>query len=780
MPCLDLQELERVLLGRVPLSDDDAAQLERHLTECPRCEQAAEQFGVGDRIHEAVRAQAGVPPAEPAAATLITRIKSGCVTVGSRLNVAEQAGAGNSLAEDYSFLSPPEHADEIGRLGPYRVLSVLSAGGMGIVFRAEEPALKRLVALKVMRPELAARPEARRLFLREAQTAARLTHDHIVAVYRVEEANGIPYLAMPLLPGETLEARLAQRIEADTRVPVAEVVAIGRHIAEALAEVHNEGLVHGDIKPANIWLEERRDRSAYRAKLLDFGVARAAEDDPEVCRLTARAGTPSYMAPEQALGRADVRSDLYSLGCLLYELCTGRLPCYPRCDGPLLDALATARPEPPRTLNPDVPEVLSDAVLKLLEQNPGDRFQSASEIAELLTKLTATERDRKRSVLRRPWLVIGAAAALAALLVAVPQIVIRITSKDGTVTEIKVPEGAKVEIAEDGKASAAAPWRISSIRSFEGHLGVVWSVTFSRDERRVLSGGDDGVVRVWDVETGKELHRFEGHKHFVYSIAVAPDGRRVLSGAGDTNPRDGGAFNPQPHGTVCLWEVESGKELRRLEGLASAVTSVAFSGDGRRALFGHFDGTVQLWDVEQWKEVRRFDYGKGLWNVCFSPDGEKVLTSGGHDAQRLIRLWDLSSGEELRRFKGHGAGMWQSVFSPDGKRILSASLDRTARLWETETGKELRRFRHPHGVAGVAFLPDGRYALSGSFGDDGIVRLWDLESRKELHGLSGHTLGVQSVAISRDGRRAVSASHDGTVRLWEVPAVAPTKPVEKK
>jgi serine/threonine protein kinase len=274
----------------------------------------------------------------------------------------------------FSFLHPPERADELGRLGGYRVLRVLGQGGMGVVFEAEDPRLERRVALKVMLPDAAAHPTGRARFLREARAVAALQHDHVIAVYQVGEDNGVPFLVMPLLAGESLDRRL----DRERQLPVAEAVRIGREIAEALAAAHARGLIHRDIKPSNVWLEAPHDR----VKVLDFGLARAATDegDNKLTRTGAVLGTPSYMAPEQAEGRADARSDLFSLGCVLYELTTGQRAF----DGPsvlaILTCVAAVTPPAPATLNPTVPQALSDLVMALLAKRPQGRPPSAEAV----------------------------------------------------------------------------------------------------------------------------------------------------------------------------------------------------------------------------------------------------------------------------------------------------------------------------------------------------------------------------------------------------------------
>jgi Leucine-rich repeat (LRR) protein len=280
-------------------------------------------------------------------------------------------------------LAPAQSPDELGRLGPYRVLQVLGAGGMGVVYRAEDPQLKRPVALKAILPKLGASDSARKRFLREAQAAAAITHDNIVHIYQVGEDRGVPFMAMQLLDGESLEACLKRT----RRLPTAEVLRVGRETAEGLAAAHQCGLIHRDIKPPNLWLEGPK----RRVKILDFGVARAAGDEAHLTQTGAIIGTPAYMAPEQASARpVDHRCDLFSLGCVLYRLATGERPFKGRDTISILAALAREDPPAPASLNPEVPSELSDLVMWLLQKDPAKRPASAHEVVERLTAIEHT------------------------------------------------------------------------------------------------------------------------------------------------------------------------------------------------------------------------------------------------------------------------------------------------------------------------------------------------------------------------------------------------------
>jgi WD40 repeat protein len=286
---------------------------------------------------------------------------------------------GSELTE---FLAPPQAPDELGRLGPYRVLKVLGAGGMGVVYRAEDPQLKRPVALKALLPALDASVVARKRFLREAQMAAAIDHDHIVHIYQVGEDRGVPFLAMQFLEGEALEERLNR----EKILPLAESLRIAREMAWGLGAAHDKGLIHRDIKPPNIWLEGKR----ARVKLLDFGIARSAEDDSKLTQTGAIIGTPAYMSPEQARGeKVDTRCDLFSLGCVLYRMTTGKLPFQGNDTVSTLVAVATEDPPPPQEINSSVPRPLAELIMNLLAKQPGNRPASAHAVAESIQKLEA-------------------------------------------------------------------------------------------------------------------------------------------------------------------------------------------------------------------------------------------------------------------------------------------------------------------------------------------------------------------------------------------------------
>lgn len=333
--------------------------------QCPRCRSQTDApqvpAGATAAVADSVSDRPTVPPSQPAARP-------------------PHAAPPRTDPELCRFLAPPQRPDEIGRLGPYRVLQVLGSGGMGVVFRAEDVQLRRPVALKAMLPALSADPKCRERFFREARAAAAIEHDHIVTVYQVGDDRGVPFLAMRLLQGETLEARL-RRCQ---RLPVPAVLKMAREIADGLDAAHERGLVHRDVKPSNIWLEAGRDR----VKLLDFGLARVTQGDQELTQSGVLIGTPAYVAPEQARGEpATPRSDLFSLGCVMYRMCTGELPFKGRDTLATLSALALEEPPPVTAHNPEVPPALAALVTKLLAKDPARRPPSARAVAEAIAAI---------------------------------------------------------------------------------------------------------------------------------------------------------------------------------------------------------------------------------------------------------------------------------------------------------------------------------------------------------------------------------------------------------
>ncbi|MBY0522396.1 MAG: serine/threonine protein kinase [Gemmataceae bacterium] len=447
--CPNLQQLKSLVQGRLPF--DEVEPMAQHVEWCRRCVHTIQLLNVDDTLVELIRRQpaSGAKAPDAVLESMMNRLR------GLQPLIVGSSASGID-PENYDFLAPAQGAGELGRLAQYRILRILGAGGMGVVFQAEDTLLNRVVALKALKPALAASASAKRRFVREAQASASMKHEHIITVYQVGEDRGVPFLAMEVLEGTSLEEHLKQ----GTPTSLGEILRIGREIAEGLGAAHQRGLIHRDIKPANIWLEAPRGH----VKILDFGLVRGADDQAQITQPGAIVGTPAYMAPEQASGTTtDHRTDLYSLGCVLYRLCTGQLPFRGDTTMATLAALATETPKAVASLNPSIPRPLADLVMKLLSRKPSDRCQSAREVVAALRTIEErlpTSGPKTKMLPGRPLHRRLLTVLLVALIVGggswgLPQIIVRIKNKDGE-TEIKLPPGASVEVEKDGKIIAEA------------------------------------------------------------------------------------------------------------------------------------------------------------------------------------------------------------------------------------------------------------------------------------------------------------------------------------
>lgn len=384
--CPSRQDLESLLQGQVGFAQ--AEQLAQHLETCPACVRTIQSLKVDDTLAELIRKQAAHPShaPDPVLQKVMERLRS-ARNSGETAGLSRTGGgAPSDDPESYDFLAPAQSADELGRLGSYRILRVLGAGGMGVVFEAEDPQLKRKVALKAMKPALAASATAKQRFVREAQSTAAMKHDHIVTIYQVGEDRGVPFLAMEFLEGAALDSWLKK----GRQPTLAQTLRIGREMARGLAAAHDRGLIHRDIKPANVWLEAPQGR----VKILDFGLARGTKDDSQLTQSGMIVGTPAYMSPEQANGhKVDHRTDLFSLGCVLYRLGTGQMPFKGETTMATLMAVVTEQPPPVHEVNPKIPRPFSDLVMQLLAKDPAKRPASARGVVEALQ---AIEREREQ------------------------------------------------------------------------------------------------------------------------------------------------------------------------------------------------------------------------------------------------------------------------------------------------------------------------------------------------------------------------------------------------
>jgi serine/threonine protein kinase len=347
------------------LTGGSAETVQAHLDGCERCREALTAL---DTIEEK-------PSPEDAPASLPAAGEQ--LTVEDSHNVPREPTEESEDPSDLHFLEPTSNPRALGRLGAYEVFNVLGRGGMGVVLKAFDTSLHRTVAIKVLSPALAASPKARRRFQREARAAAGINHPNVVTIHAVDEHHGAPYLVMEFIPGQTLR----QRIRTGGPFDLASLLRIGAQIAAGLAAAHQHGVIHRDIKPSNVMLEN----GIERVKITDFGLALVVIDRGQITSAGHVLGTPAYMAPEQVAGaRPDARSDLFSLGCVLYAMATGSSPFQGSHALDIARRVTDHHPPPLHTENPAIPRPVSDVVARLLEKDPGRRYQSAEEVRDLL------------------------------------------------------------------------------------------------------------------------------------------------------------------------------------------------------------------------------------------------------------------------------------------------------------------------------------------------------------------------------------------------------------
>lgn len=807
--CPDRSRLQHLLEGRLTAADH--ATLARHLDMCEGCQRTLESLEA-----EARRCGSVDRPEEdgPALRRVIEELQHDRPVGATETTLPSSP---TDWDPDLDFLDPPARPGELGKLGPYQVIGVIGRGGMGVVLKAFDPTLHRVVAIKVLHPSLATSGTARMRFLREARAAAAVSHDHVITIHAVDEFRGMPYLVMRFIAGLSLQDRIDRHGPLELR----EILRIGRQIASGLAAAHAQGLVHRDIKPANILLEN----GVERVKITDFGLARAA-DDASLTGSGVVAGTPQYMAPEQARGEPiDHRADLFSLGGVLYAMSTGRPPFRGSSTMGILRRVSDEDPPPIRDLNPDVPGWMAAIVERLHAKDPADRFATAAEVADLLgqhliglQRPTQPPGPARRWKTRKPlpvdelspaghqhgrWprtelisavLLVGLALLIFAIAPAFRGIALRMPeTATAPMDPAETDAGGSAQVAADISTDLEGttdPPIVRESRIFKPiYTGPIIGVAVSPDGRLAASAGagSEAQIVLWDVASGRQVRTLSGHEKGVVTVAFTPDGQRLLSGSED--------------GTCRVWEVETGRELDAYDVEEGWVYSLAVSPDGRQAAIGIADwdyrgNRVLLWDFEQDRPTLECEgIAYPVMGLAYSPDGRHIL--GGGD-RRLggVSLWEARTGRLIRRFETPYTQVRSVAFSPDGR--LAASGHWAERiiadkwvdpdhgiviLWDPETGEEVRRLRgHSGNVNAVAFSPDGRFLASGSGGRhnekgyfdaiDNTIRLWDVETGRELARFE-QAATIHGLAFSPDGRHILSGGRDGLLRLWEVPMSAP-------
>ncbi|MFB4306112.1 WD40 repeat domain-containing serine/threonine protein kinase [Actinomadura sp. GTD37] len=632
--------------------------------------------------------------------------------------------------------------EDVGQLlaGRYRILGLLGRGGMGSVWRALDVQGQREVAVKELRlPDQIGEDERRVLHARmerEARAAARLSHPGVVRVHaQVAGADGRPWIVMELVRGGSLADLVRER----GRLPVPQVAAIGLQMLDALTAAHGQGIVHRDVKPANVLLE------GERAVLTDFGIA-ALEGDATLTGTGAILGTPAYMAPEQVRGTpATPRSDLWSLGATLYAAVEGRAPFAGPNHGAVYLAVATEEHPPPVHAGP-----LTGVLSGLLRKDPDARLPAGAvrgmlaAIASPTSEAVTTPWGRPVRDVRQARGVRAAALAAAASLV---------------VGGLAAGVWALRPSAPDGRTASASPKPLPPGVDVPGG---VWGMAFSPNGKTLATVGEAGGLELWDVATGKWTARLaERDGVSKFRVEFSPDGTTLAADDGD--------------GDIGLWDVASGRSLDTFTDPDEDASpdAIAFSPDGDTLAIGvstiptvseDARHMIRLWNVD----AHRIDdtlrgMSKSIQSVRFSPDG--ALLAGNDDQD--VRLWTVAADRNVRVLDGHDGFVRSVAFSPDGE-TLAVGADEGIRLWDVDDRRPGLRL-DGDGDAEAPFSPNGRYVAGRAKGDVNSVRVWDAATGAEVKRVGGHTEGVYALAFDPAGGLLATSDDSGAVKFSRVP-----------